>query len=129
VLTAEGGRFVSLQDPPEPLRAAAAACRNVGTWPVLVGEPGARDTLLAAPIVLSDYPEIAPESPGDFFDATEIDQMLVLNVLALTDEERREAAASDPRAREIVERCAALSPDDFLRLHGAMRDRRSLDEA
>ena len=79
--------------------------------------------------MLSDYPEIAPESPGDFFDATEIDQMLVLNVLALTDEERREAAASDPRAREIVERCAALSPDDFLRLHGAMRDRRSLDEA
>jgi len=129
VLEAERGRFVSLQDPPEPWREAAAACRNVGTWPVLVGAPGEHATLLAAPIVLYDHPQIAPESPGDFFDATEIDEMLVLNVLALTDEERRDMAASDPRAREIAERCASMSVDDVLRLHGAIRDRRPLGEA
>lgn len=128
VLAAAGGAFVSLQDPPERLREAAAACRNVGTWPVLVGDPGARATLLGAPIVLYDHPQIAPESLGDFFDATEIDQMLVLNVLALTDAERRDMAASDPRAREIADRCAALSLDDFMRLHGAIRDRRVLGE-
>jgi hypothetical protein len=92
---------------------------------VLVGEEGAQDTMLASPIILSDYASIAPESPGDFFDATEIDQMLVLNVLGLTEEERREVAASDPRAREIVERCAALSKEDVLRLHGTLRDPRA----
>jgi len=125
VLVARAGRWVSLTDPPAPWRPAAAACDNVGTWPVLVGEPGERTTLLAAPIVLYDYPRIAPESPGDFFDATEIDELLVLNVLGLTDAERQEMAASDPRAREIVERCAALSADDLMRLHGALRDPRA----
>jgi len=128
VAAAEDGSFVSLQDPPEALRHAAVSCQNVNTWPVLVGDPDDRSTLLAAPIVLYDHPQIAPESPGDFFDATEIDQMLVLNVLALTDEERREMAASDPRARAIAERCAALSVDEFMRLHGAIRDPRPLEE-
>jgi hypothetical protein len=125
LIAGDGARWVSLTDAPRRWQPAAAACVNVGTWPVLVGEPGDRSTMLAAPIVLYDYPQIAPESPGDFFDATEIDQMLVLNVLGLTEEERREVAASDPRAREIVERCAALSKEDVLRLHGTLRDPRA----
>jgi hypothetical protein len=122
------GRFVSAQDPPPVLRDEVAACRNVGTWPVLAGEPGDRATLLGAPIVLYDHPQIAPESPGDFCDATEIDQMLVLNVLALTDAERQEMAASDPRGRAILDRCSALTVDDFMRLHGAIRDPRPAGE-
>ena len=125
VLEVHDGEFVSLLEPPEAYRDAAAACRNVGVWPVLVGEQGERDTMLSSPIILYDYPQIAPESPGDFFDATEIDEMLVLNVLGLTDDERREMAASDPRAREIVERCARLSADDLMRLHGVLRDPRA----
>ena len=129
VLGVDGGQWVSMTDPPPGLVDAVTACRNVGVWPVLVGEPGERATLLAAPIVLYDYPQIAPESLGDFFDATEIDEMLVLNVLGLTDDERREMAASDPRARAIVERCAAMSVDDFMRLHGVLRDVRSVGEA
>jgi len=129
VLHVEGGEWVSMTDSPPDLADAVAACRNVGVWPVLVGELGDRTTLLAAPIVLYDYPQIAPESFGDFFDATEIDEMLVLNVLALTDDERREMAASDPRARAIVERCAAMSADDFMRLHGVLRDVRAVGEA
>ena len=76
---------------------------------MLVGEQGDRSTLLASPIILSDYPEIAPESPGDLFDSGEIDQMLVLNILAMTDEERRDMRDCDPRAREILERTEALS--------------------
>ena len=127
-LRVDGGRWVSMTDPPSSLVDAVAACRNVGVWPVLVGEPGDRTTLLAAPIVLYDYPQIAPESVGDFFDATEIDELLVLNVLGLTDDERREMAASDPRARAIVERCTAMSADDFMRLHGVLRDVRALGE-
>jgi hypothetical protein len=124
VLRADGGAFVSLTDPPEGLRDAAAGCRNEGTWPVLVGEPGARHTLLSSPIILEDHPRIAPESPGDLFDGSEIDQMLVLNILSLTDEEKAEMRDSDPRAREILERTEALSEDELLRLHGAIRDLR-----
>ncbi len=124
VLHVRGGAFVSQTDPPDALRAAAAACRNEGAWPVLVGEPGARDTMLAAPIILSDWPAVAPESPGDLFDGGEIDQLLVLNVLGLTDAEKEEMAASDPRAREILRRCEALSPDARARLHGTIRSLR-----
>jgi hypothetical protein len=122
VLHAEEGAFVSASDPPPAAEDAAAACDNSGLWPVLVGDDGARETMLAAPIILSDYPQVAPESPGDLFDATEIDKLLILNVLALTPEEQAEMRASDPRAREILDRCAALSPEELMRLHGAIRE-------
>jgi hypothetical protein len=112
VLRTREGAFVS---------ATESDCENVGLWPVLVGEEGARDTVLAAPIILSDYPRIAPESPGDLFDGTEIDELLILNVLALTPEEQAEMRATDPRAAEILDRCAALSPEDLMRLHGTFR--------
>jgi hypothetical protein len=122
----EGGAFVSLTDPPPALREHAAACRNAGTWPVLVGEPGSTDTLLSAPIILEDHPRIAPESPGDLFDGGEIDQLLTLSILSLTDEEKAEMRASDPRAREILERTEALTPEQLMRLHGTIRDWRVL---
>ena len=122
VLRARGARFVSLTDPPEDLRAQAEACRNEGAWPVLVGEPGDRDTLLASPIILEDHPRIAPESPGDLFDGGEIDQMLTLNILSLTDEEKAEMRQSDPKAREILERTEALSNEELMNLHGAIRE-------
>jgi hypothetical protein len=120
--TGGGGAFVSLTDPPDALRAPAEACDNAGTWPVLVGEPGATDTLLSSPIILEDHPRIAPESPGDLFDGGEIDQMLVLNILSLTDAEKAEMRATDPRAREILERAEALTPEEMARLHGTIRD-------
>ncbi|WP_433212347.1 hypothetical protein [Microtetraspora malaysiensis] len=118
----DGAGFVSLTDPPDELRPLAEGCRNVGVWPVLVGPSGTRDTMLSAPIILYDNPEIAPESPGDLFDATEIDQLLTLSVLSLTDEERREIRDGDPRARQILDRCAALTPEQLMRLHGTLRD-------
>jgi hypothetical protein len=113
-----GGAFVSLTDPPEDLAAEAAACRNAGCWPVLLGESGTSDTMLASPIILEDHPRIAPESPGDMFDGGEIDQLLVLNILALTDEEQAEMAASDPRAAEILRRVQGLGPEQLMALHG-----------
>jgi hypothetical protein len=122
VLRARRGSFVSLTDPPADVGAAAAACRNEGTWPVLVGEPGSRDTLLSSPIILEDHPRIAPESPGDLFDGGEIDQLLILNILTLTDAEKAEMRDSDPRAREILERTEALTPEELMRLHGAIRE-------
>jgi hypothetical protein len=119
-LRAPGGdaAFVSQTDPPPGLRAAADACENRGTWPVLVGEPGAHDTVLSSPIILEDHPRIAPESPGDLFDGGEIDQLLILNILQLTDEEKVEARASDPRVRELLDRSEGLTPEELMRLHG-----------
>jgi len=119
VLRSRDGAFVSQTDPPAELRQHAAACENTGAWPVLVGDG---HTMLAAPIILPDHPQIAPESPGDLFDGTEIDQLLILNVLSLTEAEQREARASDSRARDIIDRCAALAPEDLMRLHGALRE-------
>lgn len=126
VLHARGGEWVSATDPPERLRPLAEGCENRGTWPVLVGERGDRSTLLASPIILEDYPRIAPESPGDLFDGGEIDQLLILNILSLTDEEKAEMRASDPRAREILDRCSSLSSEELMRLHGTIRELRPL---
>jgi len=120
----DGARLLSLTDPPAATRAAAAACENIGTWPVLVGAPGDEHTLLSSPIILEDHPQIAPESPGDLFDGGEIDELLILNVLTLTAEEQREARDSDPRAREIIDRCAGLSREQLMRLHGTIRELR-----
>jgi hydrogenase maturation protease len=115
------GAFVSLLDPPDSLRQAAQGCRNRGVYPVLVGEAGARDLMLASPIILYDYPQVAPESPGDFFDGTEIDEMLTLRLLTLTDDEKREVQAADERGRDLLEHIEALPPEMLARLHGAVR--------
>jgi hypothetical protein len=114
-----GGVFLSLADPPEWARPAAESCANLHTWPVLVED----DLVLSSPIILADRPAIAPESPGDLFDATEIDEILSLRTLTLTDEEKREARATDPRAAEIVDRVDAMPPELVERLHGALRSR------
>ncbi len=121
LLAAKAGGFVSLIDPPAAARDAARYCANLHTWPVLVGEVGERDTLLSSPIILDDYPAIAPQSQGDFYDSAEIDELLTLRVMTLTDEEKREAAASDERARRIIERCDNMAPEVFERLHGTAR--------
>jgi hypothetical protein len=93
----------------------------VGTFPVLVGQPGVGELLLSAPIILPDYPALAPESPGDFFDSTDIDELLTLRVLTLTPEEKQQMAATDGRARALLERTEALGQDLLPSLHGAMR--------
>lgn len=125
-LRLEAGAFVSLMDPPEELKQVAADCENIKTWPVLAGEEGDKRTMLSSPIILYDYPKIAPESPGDLFDGTEVDQLLILNILNLTEEEKEEMRASDPRAREILERTEALTNEDLLALHGTIREFRVL---
>ena len=124
ILRVRHAALVSAVDPPEALRAEVEACRNEGAWPVLVGEPGERHTMLSSPIILDEYPRVAPESPGDLFDGGEIDQLLTLNILSLTDEEKAEMRASDPRAREILDRTEALTEQELMRLHGAIRDLR-----
>ena len=128
ILAVRGGHWISLMDPPEDLRETAASCDNQGTWPVLVGEAGSTAALLSSPIILYDYPEIAPESPGDFFDGTEMDEMLTLRILTMTDEEKREMASTDPKTLALLERTEAMTPMEIGRLHGALRNPRSLSD-
>lgn len=121
LLAVHHGRFLSLIDYPEFAAGAVASCVNQGTWPVLVGDVGERSVMLSSPITLYDYPEIAPESAGDMFDSTEIDEILALRVLTLTDEEKHEARGTDERAAAIIDRVDAMPPELFDKLHGAVR--------
>ena len=108
VLRIDGGRFVSPLEAPE--------AESVNTFPVLATE--ADDALLGAAIMLPDHPRLAPESRGDLFDGTEIEEALLLHVLALSDDERAEISAADPAVREMVARAAAATPEDIFALHG-----------
>ncbi len=128
ILQVRQGAFISLMDPPEELKTAAQQCQNVRTWPVLAGREGDCDTMLSSPIILYDYPQIAPESPGALFDGTEIDEILTLRIMTLTDEEKEEMQQGDERTREILERTESLSPEQFMKLHGVIRSLRPIDE-
>jgi len=128
ILEARGGEFVSLLDPPEACRDYVSSCQNVGTWPVLVGEEGRRDAMLSSPIILYDYPQIAPESPGDLFDGAEIDEILSLRIMTLTEEEKQEMRQSDERARRILERTENMPDEQWKKLHGALRGLRGAKE-
>ncbi|MGH3190831.1 MAG: hypothetical protein ACRDPY_27165 [Streptosporangiaceae bacterium] len=123
IVCADGGEFISMTDPPEWAKPAVAACQNVGAWPVLADPDGGRRVILSAPIILYDNPELAEESPGELYDGTEIDEILTLRTLALSDAEKAEARATDPRAAALIDRVEALSLDEagMQRLHGTIR--------
>jgi hypothetical protein len=129
ILHVRDGEFISLLDTPAAHAAAAAACKNIGVWPVLVGDEAKRerDTMLASPIILYDYPKIAPESSGDLFDGAEIDEILTLRIMTMTDAEKAEMRQVDDYARRILERTESLVAEDLLRMHGTIRERHALD--
>ena len=127
ILQVRQGSFISLLEPPEAVQAFAKGCQNLHTWPVLVGNEGERNTLLSSPIILYDYPQIAPESPGPLFDGGEIDEILSLRILTLSDDEK-EQMRQDEHTREILARTEALTPDQFMKMHGTIRNRRSISE-
>jgi hypothetical protein len=117
-----GGEFISLLDPPDHAAAAAAGCSQHRCFPVLAGPPDDNDLLLVSPIILYDHPEIAEQSEGALYDSTEIDEILTLRVMTMTDEEKAQARATDPLAAQIIDRCDAMSPEAMQRLHGVLRD-------
>jgi hypothetical protein len=124
LLHMEGGAFLSALDPPAEYGDATKRLVNRHTWPVLVGDATAdahRSSLaLSSPIILYDFPAVAPQSEADTCDATEVDELMMLSVLSLSDEERSEARATDPRARSIVERAERFGPQELGRLHGTL---------
>lgn len=128
LLSVTSGEFVSLLDPPDDLRDAANHCQNIGNFPVLVGAQGERDMMLCSPIVLYDYPQIAPESAGEFFDSTEMDEMLTLRVMTLTDEEKEQMRAASNRTRELLQRTEAGAREQLMRTHGTIRSLRPVSE-
>ncbi len=124
ILAGRGLDFISLIEPPDEVTPLAKACRNIHTFPVLVGAGGTRDLVLSSPILLYDYPQVAPESPGDLHDAAEIDEILSLRTLTLTEDEKREARATDPRAAAILDRVDDMPQEVLAKLHGAVRSLR-----
>ncbi|MBX9641934.1 MAG: hypothetical protein K2X97_20085 [Mycobacteriaceae bacterium] len=122
IAEALGGGFVSLLEPPDRSVGAAARCDHHRCFPVLAGPPGAHDMLLISPIILYDHPEVAEQSSTALYDCTEIDEILTLRVMTMTDEEKAQARATDPRAARIIDQCDAMSADDMGRLHGVLRD-------
>lgn len=126
ILGIENGEFLSLLDPPAEYDDLARSCANIGNWPVLAGD--AATTMLASPIILYDYPTIAPESAGNLFDSTEIDEILSLRILTLTDQEKAEIRQTDDRARELLERTETIPDEQFMKLHGVVRGLTALKE-
>jgi hypothetical protein len=126
LLGVTGGEFISLLEPPDLYVADAEACANTGVFPVLAGDEPDHSILLLSPIIMYDYPKTSPESAGDFFDGTEMDEMLTLRVLTLTDAEKEEMRNGDPRARRILERTEALTGEEMLKAHGIVRPIREI---
>ncbi|HEX4430413.1 MAG TPA: hypothetical protein VHZ96_14195 [Frankiaceae bacterium] len=121
LLTAQGTRFLSLLEGPDWTDADVKTFSQSRCWPVLIETDEGSDAVLVAPIILGDHPSIAPESAGDLFDATEIDEILTLRVMTMTEQEKAEARGTDPRAAAILARCDAMTPDELAGLHGAQR--------
>lgn len=122
IAEAVGGQFVSLLEPPPDATGAVSRCAQHRCFPVLAGPPGNRDVLLISPIILYDHPEVAEQSDTALYDCTEIDEILTLRVMTMTDAEKAQARATDPRAARIIDECDAMSPEAMSRLHGVLRD-------
>ncbi len=82
MLEVEGGMFVSPLERDGEAGEAVEASEPVNTFPVLVGDGD--EAVLGAAIMLPDHPELAPESLGNLFDNTEIEEALLLHVQALS---------------------------------------------
>ncbi len=121
ILSAKNGEFVSLLEPPDALEEAVAALENIKTYPVLAGNEGEKDCVLSSPIILYDYPQIAAESAGDLFDGAEIDEILTLRIMTMTDAEKYEMRGVDDRVRKILERTETMSEEQLLKMHGSFK--------
>jgi hypothetical protein len=126
IISVSSGEFISMTDPPIWAQPAVAECQNAGGWPVLADPGGGRQIVLSSPIILYDHPELAAESPGELYDGTEIDEILTLRTLALSDAEKLEARATDPRAAALLDRVESMDAQTMARLHGTIRPPRAL---
>ena len=129
IVEVSDGEFISLLETPDYAAGAAQRCRHHRCFPVLAGPSTQRNLMLVSPIILYDYPEIAEQSEGALYDSTEIDEILTLRVMTMTDEEKAQARATDPLAAQIIDRCDSMSPEAMLNLHGVLRNPHAGGEA
>ncbi|HSV38698.1 MAG TPA: hypothetical protein VLI04_08060 [Nocardioidaceae bacterium] len=121
LLELDNAAFVSQLEPPEWAKGYVAACASEGVFPVLAGPSGQDAIVLSSPIILYDHPELAPQSESTFFDALEIDELLSLRTMTLSDEEKREVRGTDPRAAALLREVDDMPPELWERLHGTVR--------
>ena len=115
ILSIENAEFISLLEYTDELESEIKLLNQKGLFPVLIE----KNIMLASPIILYDYPQVAPESVADFYDATEIDELLTLRILTMTDAEKHEAISLDSRARKILQQAEETQ---LMNLHGAFRE-------
>lgn len=116
ILSVEMGEFISLLEYEQNFENEVKALQQKTLFPVLIK----KNVMLASPIILYDYPKVAPESVGDFYDATEIDELLTLRIWTMTDREKIEAAALDSRAKKILHQAEKT---ELMDLHGVFRQK------
>lgn len=121
LLGVEHGAFVSLLDPPQWARGYVEECVSDGAFPVLAGLPGETSAMLSSPIILYDHAQIAQQSTSVFCDALEIDELLSLRTMTLSEQEKREMRGTDPRAAALLAEVESISPELWDRLHGTVR--------
>ncbi len=120
ILQIENGRFISLLETKKELEKYAKSLENIGVFPVLVGDKEKQNAMLSSPIILYDFPEVSESSFDNFFDGTEIDELMVLSILALSDAEKEEIKKTDEKAAKILEKLEKADAQDLLKLHASM---------
>ncbi len=118
ILKVTDGAFISDQNPPEEFKEIVAQCEKIGTWPILIDE--SNTIMLSSPIILYDYPKINAHSKLDLFDSLEIEEMLILQLSAMSDTEKQQIAESDGKMREMLDKASQVTPQELLNLHGHM---------
>ena len=119
ILEADDAKFISQQDPGEKWKTAVNACENKNTWPILIDE--ADTMLLSSPIILYDHPQINPQSQGDLFDSTEIEEALLLHVSVLSDDEKKRIGNSDEKLQHMLNKVSQVTPEELINFHGVMK--------
>ena len=117
----DGAAFVSQLDHPEWAKGFVAGCANEGVFPVLAGPEDQQHVVLSSPIILYDHPQLAPQSESSFMDSLEIDELLSLRTMTLSEEEKREVRGTDPRAAALLDEVDDMPPELWDRLHGTVR--------
>ncbi|MEO7294341.1 MAG: hypothetical protein ABIW34_14630 [Ginsengibacter sp.] len=120
ILKSANGEFISGQNPAENFKQAIAQCKNTGTWPILVDE--SNTTMLCSPIILYDHPQINPQSKGDLFDSTEIEEALMLHFAVMSDDEKNRIADSDEKLKAMLNKVGMVTPEEMIGLHGGMHE-------
>ena len=109
-------------------RAGRRAARTSEPGPCWSAKKGNATLCSPRPSSFTTIPRSLRKAPAILFDGTEIDEILSLRIMTLTDDEKREMSQSDERARAMLERTETMPAEQFMKLHGVLRGLRPLKE-